>query len=47
MLLGATAMMVAAALSDGSPKAMAWTMATCAGLCVLLFYTSPRRRSKA
>lgn len=46
-VLGAAAMAVAAVFGDGTPRAMAWTIAACSALCAALTYASPRPRSKA
>ena len=46
-LLGGTAMIISSAVSDGTPRAMAWTMVGGATLCVLLFYGGPRQKTKA
>lgn len=46
-LIGAAAMAIAAALGDGTPRAMAWTIAVCAALCASLCYAGPRPRAKA
>lgn len=46
-LLGAGAMALAASFSDGTPRSMAWTICAGGAVCVSLFYTGPRFRSKA